>query len=193
MPLCAKIPVIETERIRIRPMQIADATMMYVYMSDPEVSKYLTWFPHAHLDDTVRYAAMATFSARNGGIAEWVFEYKENSLVIGNGGFTAYDVVHKSAEVFFILSREYWNKGLMTEILRALLGFAFNQGLNRIEAQCLAENKTSQALLIKLGFTKEGVLRQKMFIKRKYRDIIVFGLLKKEHELLKEEDYETDH
>ena len=81
----------------------------------------------------------------------------------------------------------------MTEILRALLGFAFNQGLNRIEAQCLAENKTSQALLIKLGFTKEGVLRQKMFIKRKYRDIIVFGLLKKEHEVLKEEDYETDH
>lgn len=193
MSLFTSIPVIETKHTRIRPMQIADASMMFEYMSDPEVCKHLTWFPHVHADDTVRYAAMATFSARNGGISEWIFEHKETSKVIGNGGFTAYDERHKSAEVFFILSRHYWNKGIMTEILTKLLEYGYKQGLHRVEAQCLTENKASHALLKKLGFTKEGVLRQKMLVKRKFRDVVIFSLLKNEFEIKKEEEYETDY
>ncbi len=189
----AVIPVLETKRIRIRPMQISDAPAMFSYMSDPAVSQYLTWYPHRSLDDTVRYTAMATFTAQNGGVVEWVFENKNTKTVIGNGGFTSFDTRHVNAELSFLLSRDFWNKGIMTEVLNALLAYGFHNGLHRIEAQCIPENKVSQALLHKVGFHKEGVLRQKMFIKRRFRDIIVYGMLKDDFCKHKEDNDEGDY
>ncbi|WP_242069728.1 GNAT family N-acetyltransferase [Paenibacillus dendritiformis] len=72
----------------------------------------------------------------------------------------------------------------MTEAARRVLSFGFrDMGVNRIEAKVDPENIASERLLLRLGFQKEGVMRQQEFEKGRYVDIAVFSMLKCEYEV----------
>jgi ribosomal-protein-alanine N-acetyltransferase len=69
--------------------------------------------------------------------------------------------VHQRAEIGYDLEKASWKQGIMTEALRAMLQYGFGQmGLNRVEALVYVENEASIHLLERLGFQKEGLLRQ---------------------------------
>lgn len=66
-------------------------------------------------------------------------------------------------------------------VLRTVISYGFKElGLNRIEATPLAKNSRSSNVLVKLGFTHEGTLRQRVFFRGFYEDLIYFGLLRNE-------------
>ncbi|MDE5737339.1 MAG: GNAT family N-acetyltransferase, partial [Oscillospiraceae bacterium] len=78
-------------------------------------------------------------------------------------------------------NRNYWNRGFMTEALEMILKFIFiNSEINRIEAFVEIPNVASQKLLQKLGFTKEGTLRQYEKCRGNLIDIIIYGYLRKD-------------
>jgi hypothetical protein len=66
---------------------------------------------------------------------------------------------HSKAEIGFVLSRPYWNKGLMSEALTSVLEYSFEHiRLNRIEGSCLVDNRAGIAVLEKVGMKREGLL-----------------------------------
>ena len=80
------------------------------------------------------------------------------------------------------LMYEYWNKGIMTETLSAVIEFIFKTlDVNRIEASVSSENKSSIRVLEKSGFVKEGVLRERSYMGDILHDMIMLSILKKEY------------
>jgi ribosomal-protein-alanine N-acetyltransferase len=85
------------------------------------------------------------------------------------------------AETGYELHREYWRQGIMTEAMSVILTYGFTElGLHRIEADIDPRNTRSMSLLLKLGFTYEGNLRQRYFFRGQFEDEHYYGLLKDE-------------
>tara|TARA_X000000950_G_scaffold248601_1_gene307776 strand:- start:654 stop:1241 length:588 start_codon:yes stop_codon:yes gene_type:complete len=86
--------------------------------------------------------------------------------------------VAQSANIGYWIGKKYSRKGYMYEALRVLIPSLFvDLRLNRVEATILEENIASQKLLKKLGFKKEGKLRNYLKINGNWRDHVIYGLL----------------
>ena len=86
---------------------------------------------------------------------------------------------NRAAEVGYSLARGLWNRGLMTEALRAVIDFGFRGlNLNRIEAQHESENPASGAVMRKCGMQREGTLRQRLMNKGRFVDVELYSILR---------------
>ncbi|MDL2306015.1 GNAT family N-acetyltransferase, partial [Bacteroides sp. OttesenSCG-928-D19] len=113
----------------------------------------------------------------------WGIALKGQSNIIGTVGFNNYTKNHR-ANLGYDLQRDYWNHGYITEVLNTVINFGFNNLLiNRIEAEVMAGNIASERVLLKIGFKKEGVLREWMYWNQKHFDMTMFSLLKNDYEL----------
>jgi ribosomal-protein-serine acetyltransferase len=95
--------------------------------------------------------------------------------VIGAGRF---DWENRSTNLGYWLGESYQGKGLVTGACRAVIDYLFAElKLNRIEIRCATDNPKSCAIPKRLGFTREGVLRQAQAFDDRYLDLDVYGLL----------------
>ena len=174
------LPTLETERLILRKMILNDAEAVFAYASNSEVSRYTLWETHRSIEDSRAFLEFATQKYENGGEPDWGVVYRGNGCLVGACGLVNWEAEHARAEVRFVLSREYWGCGLMSEAVRAILRFGFERmNLNRIEARCIAENAASARVMEKAGMVYEGTLRQREYIKGAYRDIKLYAILKK--------------
>ena len=174
--------VIETPRLRIRRMAKRDRNDMYEYASRDIVTRYLLWRTHPDDEHTKRYIDYVVSLYKSGQFFDFAIEYRENSKMIGTCGFAAIDEANNSAEIGYVLSPDYWGKGIATEAVTAILRFAFcDIGFNRVEAHYMVENTASRKVMEKCGMTFEGIYRKKLFVKGSYRDIGVCSILSEEY------------
>lgn len=179
------MPVLATPRLRLRKLVMSDAQDIYDYGRDARVAQYVLWDAYKSIGEAKSFLRFMLRKYRCEEPASWGIELRETGRIIGTIGFMWIQDEHASAEVGYSLSREYWNKGLMTEALTAVLAYGFTHlRLNRIEAQYEVENPASGAVMMKCGMKKEGILRQRLFNKGKYRDVIVCSVLKEEYRKL---------
>lgn len=179
--LFRQLATLETDRLRMRPLALADALEVFAYARDPEVARTLTWEPHASLADSERFVQSVLEAYERDEAAPWALVLKETGRVVGTLGFGSWSKRHKNAEIGYALAREHWNRGLMTEAVEAALRFGFTQmGLHRIEARCLPENRASARVLEKNGMRREGTLRDAMFVKGAFRTLHVYAILRNE-------------
>jgi len=116
------------------------------------------------------------FRART--LFQWGIERKEDSLIIGTTTLFHLDAGNARAEIGYYLGSEHWRKGYMQESLAALLRFAFEvMKLRRIEADVDPRNDASLKSLDRLGFKKEGLLRERWNVAGEIQDTAFFGLL----------------
>lgn len=170
-----EVPKIETERLVLRQITIDDAEDMYLYASNEEVTRYVTWDTHSSLSDTNEF--INSFLPHYD--APWGIELKENGKFIGTVHFVWWQPKHNSAEIGYVLSKEYWGKGLITEAAKAIIPFGFeSMNLVRIQARCFLENEGSERVMVKLGMSFEGISRKVMYVKGEYKDLKVYSLLK---------------
>jgi ribosomal-protein-alanine N-acetyltransferase len=175
------LPTLETERLILRKMTPDDAEAVFAYASDPEVTRYVIWDTHRTIEDSKAFLELTVGKYENGGEPDWGIVYKGDRRFVGTCGFADWKAEHARAEMGFVISREYWGRGLMPEAVRAMIAFGFERmGLNRIEARCIAENVASARVMEKAGMTYEGRLRQREFIKEAYRDIKIYSILRSE-------------
>ena len=112
---------------------------------------------------------------------QFVVVSKLTGVAIGTCLLFRFDEGSARAELGYVLGRAYWGQGLMQEALEALVGCAFNSmGLRRLEAEVDTRNRSSARLLERLGFTKEGLLRERWVAKGEARDVEMYGLLRNE-------------
>jgi ribosomal-protein-alanine N-acetyltransferase len=171
-------PSLTTDRLHLRKIQPADAEAFFAIKSDPEVTKLYGVEPHRSLDDTQGWIrrVMDSYEQRDG--LFWCLTLKGGESPIGGVVFWNFSSDYKSAEIGYELHRAYWRQGLMSEAISPVLTYGFSElDLHRIEANPLAINAASWSLLLKLGFTFEGNLRQRVFFRDQYMDQLFFGLL----------------
>jgi RimJ/RimL family protein N-acetyltransferase len=170
--------VITTERLVLRRFRTADAAVLAAYRSDPEVARYQSWdapFPLLRAE-----TAVANFIASDPDKAGW-FQYAvertDDKELIGDVAVHLHDNL-KQAEIGFTVARAYQKRGYATEAVRAVLDRLFRvQGLHKVTGECDARNAASAGLLERLGFTREGRLRQQTWIKGEWTDDLIYGLL----------------
>lgn len=175
-------PVLDGERIVMRKLTKADAQDMYSYSSRYEVTKYLLWHPHESLSYTKRYLdeVMRQYKAHN--FFDFAVVSKENGRMIGTCGFTRLDTLNHSAEIGYVLSPDYWGRGMASEAVSMILRFAFcNLGLHRVEARYMPMNLASQRVMEKSGMLFEGVEREGIYVKGSYQDVGTCAILRDEY------------
>ena len=179
------IPTIKTNRLILRAVKPSDAIDVYEYSSDAEVPKYLLWYPHSSIEYTREQLNRIKQEYRIGKYYDWAIELSQGEhrgKMIGTCGFTSFDFQNNSAEVGYVLNRNFWGKGIAAEALSAIISFGFDELiLRRIEAKFIAENLKSRRVMEKCGMAFEGILRSSMMVKHEYRDIGVCSILSDEY------------
>ena len=177
-----ELPVLTTSRLLLRPLTMGDVDDVFAYTSDPVVAQHIRRPLHRVRADAEAYVSAFIDSSQRGEPAPWGIEHREDGKLIGTCGFYYLNRDDVRAEIFYALSRTYWNYGYMTEAARAVLDFGFNtQNLNRIDGACWAGNTASARVLEKNGMRYEGVWRQFIFVKGAFRDIRWYSILRNEY------------
>lgn len=148
-----KTPILETQRLILRPLTVADAEWIYEnWTSDADVAKYMIWDLHESVDETRTWlAAEETLLLSDKGYG-WGFVLKETGALIGSGGLLYKESVDCFSLGYNIMKR-YWNRGITTEAGAEMLRFAHETlGLKRFHCCHAAENIGSMRVMTKLGF-----------------------------------------
>ena len=178
------LPTIETERLILRPMRMRDAQDLFAYARDPQVSRHVLWDPHTSFSDSRQFLRGAIRQYRKGQPGSFAITLKGSGRMIGTVGFMWINLDYHSAEVGYSLSRDYWNQGIMTEALRAVVAFGFDTlRLNRIEAQHETDNPASGRVMAHVGMQYEGVLRQRLKNKGRFVDVALYAILRSDPRL----------
>ena len=174
----SSFPLLSTNRFHLRQIQPSDAEAFFQIKSDAEVTSSYGREPHRSLLDTKAWLQLVqdTYAQREGLL--WAITHKTRDLPIGSCTYWHLDPESHCAEIGYELNRTAWGQGIMSEVLPTVISYGFKElGLNRIEATPLAKNARSSKVLLKLGFTHEGTLRQRVLFRGAYEDLMYFGLL----------------
>lgn len=174
-------PTLTTNRLCLRQIQPEDAEALFANRSDPEAMEFFGEEPYQSVEEahTVIQETQVHYDQRKA--LFWGITSRDKDTIIGSCMFLQFGPHFHYAEIGYELQRAYWRQGIMTEAVSAVLDYGFT-GLNlhRIEASTDAANTSSKNLLLKLGFTYEGILRQRYFFRETFLDEHRFGLLKDE-------------
>lgn len=172
-------PLLETDRLLLREIHLRDAPHMYSYFSKGEVIKYynLESFTSEKQAEDLIYRFHQRYSERKQ--IRWAITLRENDQLIGTCGFHAIEEKHYKAEIGYELHPSFWGKGIMTEVIEAVIHYGFDHMLlNRIEAFYDPRNGSSGRVLEKNGFVFEGILKKRYLKKGEFVDAAIAAILK---------------
>ena len=169
--------ILETERLRLRPVKADDWSALYPIMSDPRVMAYWDSPEIAHPTVVRGILAEQAEAMERGKAWYWAVERQSDGLFLGSCDLSDIDRFHHRAEVGFIFAREAWGEGYGLESMSAVVTQAAALGLRRLWARTHVGNISSERLLQRLGFQAEGHLRGHIQRGGERRDCLVFGLL----------------
>jgi ribosomal-protein-alanine N-acetyltransferase len=174
-------PVLQAPGIVLREIGPEDGDAWYRRLNDPE-SLRLT------ADEPVESREMVDVLIRGMGegfrdkeIIRWAIVLEDSGESVGSVGYNVLHARDRRAEMGYALNREWWGQGIMPRAAAAVVDYGFvSLGLRRIDAHVVATNSRSFRVLEKLGFEREGTLRQFKFLRGQRWDFYVYGLLAEE-------------
>jgi RimJ/RimL family protein N-acetyltransferase len=176
-----RLPTIEVRRVRLRWLTEHDVDALFAVFSDPQVMRYWSSPPLADRSVARQLLQRIQDGFRQQSFFQWGVALRDEDRVVGTCTLFRLDTDNGRAEVGFALGREHWKLGYMSEALPALLVFAFESlGLRRLEADVDPRNRASIRLLERLGFRKEGQLRERWNVAGETQDSLLYGLLRRE-------------
>lgn len=149
--------ILETERLYLRPYKEEDCERLSEIYSDEEVMKYIGRGGAVSKDQTKKgINAWINRLYPEYGFGIWALIDKKNDLLIGHCGFNKLPE-DAGTEIAYLLAKDYWGKGIATEISKATLKYGFaNLKLNRIVALAYPQNVSSINVIRKLGMKPAG-------------------------------------
>lgn len=168
---------IETSRLILRPLTLADLDDIWAYASDPEVTRYTRFDFHTRRETTEQWLRSA-LAGTTGDTFLFGLEHRERHRVLGGCAIRAGKPEDANAEMGWALARAYWNQGYATEAVLGLIGFGFQHlKLNRLEALCIPVHTASRRVMEKCNMQFEGILRQAEYFKNAYQDLALYSIL----------------
>ncbi|MGS1003248.1 GNAT family N-acetyltransferase [Burkholderia glumae] len=176
MPLFEPV-TLNTTRLVLRPLRAEDARALFVMWSDVDAMRFS--FPAmTRLDQAVERVSRLAKTSTDGKDCVCVVASQLTGEVLGTCLLFHADEQCRRAEIGFSLQRAHWGKGYMNEAATALIEHAFSTvNLRRIEADIDPRNVASARLLERLGFVREGLLRERWIDRGEVSDSALYGLL----------------
>ena len=146
-------PVLETERLTLRALELNDAKAIFGLRTNKEVNTFITRTMLNNLSETRAFIDRISNSIANNAGVFWVLESKDTAEFIGTVGLRNFEIEEDYAEIGYDMHPDFQEDGYMSEAFKAILNFAAKQmDLKFIEAFTHKENNASVALLEKFNF-----------------------------------------
>lgn len=152
-----RTPILETERLILRPLAVSDAEHIYKsWTSDPDVARFMIWELHENVGVTKEWLKGVEAGLDNDTSYVWGVVLKKTGLLIGSAGI-AFVPALGCFELGYNFMKSAWGMGFATEASRAILKFARDTlSQRRFFCRHAVENVRSQRVIEKLGFTFVG-------------------------------------
>src|SRR6185369_10191645 len=171
-------PTLETARLRLRPLRLADAPDVQRLAGSWEIADTTLTIPHPYQDGMAEQ--WISGEASKWGTKESVvfaIELRESKQLCGTIGLKL-DLDHSRAEMGYWIGLPFWRQGYCTEAAKEVVRFGFEQlALNRIHAHHFSRNPASGRVLEKIGMRHEGCLRQHIRRWGRFEDIECYGIV----------------
>lgn len=173
---------IKTGRLVLRRYELADAQSMYKnYATDERVTRFLNWEPYNSVEEVEAFVRGVISSYQNPDTYNWAITHDGEMI----GAISAYAINERdcNCEVGYNIGYDYWNKGIMTEAMSAVITYLFDEvNMHRILAKHDVENPASGKVMQKCGMIYEGTFRK--YYRHEdgnYSDSMLYGVLKEEY------------
>jgi RimJ/RimL family protein N-acetyltransferase len=165
--------------LRLRPLVDGDAGAVFELFGDPGVVRFMSVRRLESEAEARDFIVGIRESFLSGTLYQWGIELERE--LVGTCTLAGIDREHRRAELGFAVLRRRWGRGVASRALPAVIDFAFERlGLHRLEADADPRNEASLRVLERLGFRREGLLRERYFQEGEAQDAVVFGLLRRE-------------
>lgn len=174
-------PALRTSRLLLRPFEDRDTDAMFALHTNRRVLRFWDSPPWNERARAERFIAVSTQMAQEGTGARLAIEHAADASFIGWCCLVEWNAVYRSATLGYCLNDSAWGQGFATEATSALLKWAFaTLDLNRVQAETDTRNAASSRVLEKLGFQREGTLRENCVVDGDVSDSWVYGLLRRD-------------
>ena len=178
-----RFPTIETERLLLRELTSDDVEWYMSHFSTPEIvngSGYPGPEDIEAAKEEFEMYILGPWKEDTG--LRWGIALKDDDSLVGSCGFYKWEKdPHRKAEMGYDLAPAYWGRGIMREALQAIIQYGFDEmNLNRITVLVISYNDRSLRLVDRLGFVKEGVMRESAYFDGRFIDDVLLSLLKRD-------------
>lgn len=175
------LPIINTPRVVLRWISEDDVDSLYEIFSSPRVMRYWSSAPLADREAAADLQREIADSNESDKMFKWGIALRDSNTVIGTTTLFNLSLDNGRAELGYAMAHAYWGKGYMNEALTALVSHAFEViKLRRLEADVDPRNTASIRTLERLGFQREGFLRERWHVNGEIQDAFFYGLLRRE-------------
>jgi len=176
------VPTLTGGRVRLRPLCKTDALDLFAVHSDARVMRYWSHPAWTELEQAIARIEELERSRASAEFYTWAATIGGSDRLIGTVSLFALNRTQQRAEVGYALGSCMWGRGYATEMLRTAIGFAFGSvGLSRLEADIDPRNAASCRLVERVGFVREGLLRDRWRVAGEVTDSAIYGLLRSEY------------
>ena len=180
------LPTINANRVSLRWISEEDVDALYRIFSNTEVMRYWGTPPLADRNAAVKLLQEIHDGFRLQTSLKWGIARRTDDALIGTASLFNLNLDNHRAEIGYCLDRPQWGNGYMNEALQALLAYGFRElALHRIEADVDPRNSASLQTVERLGFQREGYLRERWQVNGEIQDTVFYGLLRSDWEAVK--------
>ena len=170
-----------TARLDLRPLTTADAPALFALKSDARVQRYGSHTPWTQHEQATAWLERDRQGMADGRHVHFGIIRREDGVMVGTCTLYDLDAQCRCADVGYALLPSAWGRGYANEAVTALLDFGFERlALNRVSADIDPRNAPSARALERLGFTREGHLRERWIVGDEVCDSWIYGLLARE-------------
>jgi RimJ/RimL family protein N-acetyltransferase len=178
-------PTLHTSRLILRPFNDSDVDDLFALQSNAYVLRYWNTPPWTERARAEKFISTCQQMAEEGTGIRLAVDRESDGNFIGWCTFNRWNPTYRSASIGFCFNEWVWGQGYATESARALVEWAFNTlDLNRIHSETDTRNIASARVLEKLGFVREGTMREDCIVDGVTSDSWVFGLLRRDWDAL---------
>jgi [ribosomal protein S5]-alanine N-acetyltransferase len=176
-----QIPTLLGDRICLRAVSSNDVDALYTIFSDPKVMRYWSTPPLADRADAVALVDEIRDGFQQRSTIKWGIAQVSDDDLIGTTTLFNLNLENGRAEIGYALGRAHWGHGFMHEALTTLIRYCFETlNLRRLEADIDPRNSSSIRTVERLGFEREGLMRERWQVNGETQDTIFFGLLQRD-------------
>jgi ribosomal-protein-serine acetyltransferase len=170
----------DTARLELIALRHAEGLFHAVDNNRAHLSEFLPWVGNMQsVNDFTEYIKNCESLIQQG--KEISFVIIENEVIIGRVGLHYINLQNKNAAIGYWLTRAAEGRGIITRSCQLLIKYGFEKcGLHRIEIKAAVDNTKSQSIPVKLGFTREGIMREAEWVNNRFLDLVLYSLLSKE-------------
>ena len=171
-------PILVTERLVLRELRPSDVEHVFAMRSDPLVMQHVNRPLAATVEDAAALITLITTTVAANDAVQWAITMKDDDTFIGLIGFWRMVKEHHCGELGYMLARDHWGKGVISEAIGTVVPFGFDTlGFHKVEAITRPENLASIRALEKNGFVREAHSRENIFFDGNFHDSLYFGKL----------------